>query len=132
MATVQCQECKTVLDEHSTCTPEQRMPCPKCGSLSRSYHVSIDDTVGLRDGLGLQARHADGKRPFLESYGGADYSKKLGKHVEKQRVVDRDNDEYLEHIVDYETGAVLHHCEEPLSAHTGHGSDNPKKRSGAG
>lgn len=36
--------------------------------------------------------------------------------------VDRENDRYSETVTEYETGIVIHHCNEKLSEHTGHGS----------
>jgi hypothetical protein len=42
------------------------------------------------------------------------------------RVIDRDNDYYLERIVDPETGEVIRECEEKLSEHQGRGSAKPK------
>jgi hypothetical protein len=42
-------------------------------------------------------------------------------------VIDRDNNRYFEMVTDYESGEIIHHCEEPLSEHQGHGSAKPKK-----
>lgn len=38
------------------------------------------------------------------------------------RTIDRANDWYSEKVVDPRTGEVVHQCEEPLSAHRGHGA----------
>lgn len=59
-----------------------------------------------------------------------DYSYSREKHVHKQRVIDRDNDHYFEKVTDYETGEVIHHCEEPLSQHQGHGDAKRKNNQG--
>lgn len=37
-------------------------------------------------------------------------------------------DWYSEKIRDEETGEMLHHCDEPLSEHQGHGSARPKEQ----
>jgi hypothetical protein len=34
----------------------------------------------------------------------------------------------LEHIVNPNTGEVIHHCEEPLSQHQGHGSAKRRQK----
>ncbi|WP_159106134.1 hypothetical protein [Herbaspirillum sp. B65] len=53
-------------------------------------------------------------------------SQKLGRYVDKVWDMNRDTDRYYEHIVDPETGETIHHCDEPLSAHIGHGYAKPK------
>lgn len=62
---------------------------------------------------------------------GADYSKQCGKYVEKIRDINRTDNKYTEIVRDYETGEIIHFCNEKLSAHTGHGSaklKNSKKQ----
>jgi hypothetical protein len=49
----------------------------------------------------------------------------------KERVIDREEDFYFERITDLETGEVIHHCEEPLSSHQGHGGAKAKKKENA-
>ena len=46
----------------------------------------------------------------------------IGRFMRKFRVVDREHDHYLETVVDPSTGQTIHHVDEPLSKHTGHGS----------
>ena len=50
------------------------------------------------------------------------FSHRLGKLVLREQVIDRDNDVYFEKVTEYEDGSVIHHCEERLSEHQGHGS----------
>ena len=45
-----------------------------------------------------------------------------------RRTVDRDGNWYRETFLDPETGEVLHHCEEPLTEHRGHGSAKGRTR----
>lgn len=40
----------------------------------------------------------------------------------RERPIDRSNVIYREEVIDPTTGRVIHHCEEPLSKHRGHGS----------
>lgn len=51
----------------------------------------------------------------------------MDKLVHRERVIDRDNNHYMEKITDYETGDVIHEQTQPLSDHTGHGSEKFKK-----
>jgi hypothetical protein len=44
------------------------------------------------------------------------------KWMNKNRVIDKKNDQYRETVRDPQTGEIVHHCDEPLSLHRGHGS----------
>jgi len=44
-----------------------------------------------------------------------------GKWVHRYSHYDKRADTYSEVVTDLETGEVIHECDEPLSAHTGHG-----------
>jgi hypothetical protein len=63
------------------------------------------------------------KNPRLEMLIGDDKWKDKGRWVKKTRIIDRDRKRYRETVVDPETGEVIHHCDEPLPEHKGHGSD---------
>ena len=58
---------------------------------------------------------------------GDDLEKKSGKWKKKERIIDRENDRYMEKVIDPETGEVEHYCDEPLSKHQGHGSAKNKE-----
>lgn len=124
--TIECADCGAEIDGRGD-TPEQRITCSKCGSTKRNYHVSISESVTARDGIKVKAKHAGEKKPYIEDLSIPDHSRSLGKVVHRARVIDRDNDRYFEKITDYESGEVIHHCEEPLSQHRGHGNTKPKK-----
>lgn len=85
------------------------------------------ETLIARDGYGLKAKRSGQKKPYVEDMSMPVYSHSRGKHVHKERVIDRDSDRYVEKITDYETGEVIHHCEEALSQHQGHGDAKRKK-----
>lgn len=53
--------------------------------------------------------------------------RKTGKRVNRSVRIDRDNNKYSEVVEDKETKEIIHHCEEPLSKHTGHGAAKGKK-----
>lgn len=40
----------------------------------------------------------------------------------REKIENRENDRYYEHIVNPKTGEIVHHCEEPLSERRGHGA----------
>jgi hypothetical protein len=123
---VECSVCKTVIDA-SRDTPDSRAPCPTCGGLRWSIHVSITETVTARGGIGVKAKRQGQSRPYIEDRGIPSYSASRGKTVLREQVIDRDNDRYFERVIDYDTGEVIHKCEEPLSEHRGHGSAKPKR-----
>jgi len=129
--TTKCANCGAQVDPSGD-TPEHRVSCGKCGSTKRNYYVSIAETLVARDGLGVKAKRPGDKRPYVEDLAVPEYSRSRGKVVHRQRVIDRDNDRYFEKVTDYETGDVIHHCEEPLSQHQGHGTAKPKKGWGDG
>ena len=80
----------------------------------------------------MKARHGIGGRPFYETKSGADLHRATGRWMERDLVVDRENDRYIERVVDPETGKVIHVCEEPLSEHQGHGTAKKKSSDGDG
>ena len=124
--TIECAGCGAVINARGD-TPGERMPCEKCGSTKRNHYVSISDSAVARDGIGVKAKRAGEKKPYIEDLAVPDYSRSLEKIVHRERVIDRDNDRYFEKITDYESGEVIHHCEEPLRQHQGHGNAKPKK-----
>jgi hypothetical protein len=74
----------------------------------------------------MKARHSAGGRPFHEAKSGANLQRSTGRWMERDLVVDRKNDRYIERVVDPKTGEVIHVCEEPLSEHRGHGTATKK------
>jgi hypothetical protein len=80
----------------------------------------------------MKGKEPGEKKPFIETRSEPSRSHKLEKHVHHERVIDRRNDRYFEQVTDYETGEVLHRCEEPLSEHMGHGSAKPTPESDSG
>ena len=119
---VKCGICGEELKEPTNLTVEKRIPCPKCGSLIRSYSVAIHDTIRLRDTIGMKAKKGGKGKPFIETTTGDDLHRKTGKWNYIERIVDRENNLYSEIITDPETGKIIHQCHERLSEHKGHGS----------
>ena len=43
--------------------------------------------------------------------------------IRHERLIDRKNNRYVESVIARGTGEIIHHRDEPLSDHKGHGSD---------
>ena len=76
----------------------------------------------MRGGLGFKHKRPGHKKPIAEGFTRPETSRSTGIVVERKMNVDRENDRYSETVTEYETGIVIHHCNEKLSEHTGHGS----------
>ncbi len=119
---VWCRECGAKLDEAVDLLPQERKPCPTCGSSKRHIKVIVEVGIGVSVGSRVVGRAKGEKKPFMESRTEPSKSIKLGRNVHHERTIDRRNNKYTEKITDPKTGEVLHECEEPLSEHRGHGS----------
>jgi DNA-directed RNA polymerase subunit RPC12/RpoP len=117
-----CGECGRIVDEPPELLPEQRLPCPECGSTKRALFVSVHDTVTAREKLGVSGRHQGEKKPFFEAVSGDDLHRKSGKWMKIERLIDRARNWYREVVTDPESGEIIHKCEEPLTEHRGHGT----------
>lgn len=95
-----CGECGSALGERSDLPVEERRPCPSCGSIARRFDLELAGSVDLRSSLGLKARHAGERRPFLEHFSGADFSTRFRRWMDKLRRIDRENDRYDEVVTD--------------------------------
>ncbi|MFT3916567.1 MAG: hypothetical protein QM704_21555 [Anaeromyxobacteraceae bacterium] len=97
-----------------------------CGETARTIHEEIGDHCHAHDRVGFKVKQPGKKDPVLEGLSGDEIRKATGGWVKKDRLIDREHDRYVEHVVDIETGEVLRNCDEPLSEHVGHGSDKPR------
>ncbi len=124
-----CTKCGTaVLTSDST---SERQPCSTCGSLGRKLDGDLSDTAAaaLYDQYRLRTKDPSRRskdKIRKEIFGGYDFTHDTGKWNFKDRVLDRDNDHYFEHVVDSETGDTIHKCEESLKDHFNHGSAKKK------
>ncbi len=119
---INCLKCGEELNESTTIKPIDRDPCPKCNSRSRKVSVLLEGKVSFFSTLKIKGKRKGLRKAFIELIRGHDKSRKLNRYVEKERIIDRENDQYYEKITDPETGEVIHECKEPLSDHFGHGS----------
>jgi hypothetical protein len=127
---VLCGTCKQQLDESANLPPEERLPCPSCGSTTRIFSVEIRETVTLRSKLGLKHKRPGFKKPIYEEVSGDDLHRKTGLWSRLLRVIDRQNNRYKEEIIESETGKVLRVIDEPLTDHTGRGSAKKSRKGG--
>lgn len=126
-----CSNCGALIDAEAD-TPENRTPCLVCGKSGRIFNASFEETIILRDGLGVKAKRPGESRPFTEEKAMPSFSHRLGKYVLREQVIDRDKNLYREKISDYDSGEIIHNNAEPLSEHRGHGSAKGKKNTGDG
>ena len=121
-----CAACKAPINT-SKDTPEKRAACPNCGSTRRCHDISLHlKGATARVGMRLWVKRLGQKRLHVEVRSGASHCQKLGKLVEHERLIDRANNRYFEKVTDYESGELIHHANEPLSEHHGHGSAKKK------
>ncbi len=120
-ASPQCWICSDCGTELKVAADEQvRQPCPKCGSLRRTAHLLIQESLTISDHLKTHAKHRDGgKKVVREVIEGEDYHRNTQKWNVMRRVIDRANDWYEEIFKDKSTGDVLHHTAERLTEHKG-------------
>jgi hypothetical protein len=133
---VRCGDCDLPLDEDLN--EPNRQPCPACGSTSRTFSRDAATTAEFKEKVGLKVKDPllTGKNKIrteqvcgdeirTEQVCGDELNHATGKWFKKERVIDRQNDKYFESVTDPETGETLHHCDQPLSEHFGHGSAKP-------
>jgi hypothetical protein len=125
---VTCHDCGATLDEAPSTLPENRQPCPSCGSLARHVMVTVGDAVTAHASIALKAKSPGEKRPFTEQKHGDSFSPKRGRWMQLMQIVDRRNNRYRKRVRDPETGEVLRDVDKPLTEHVGHGDARPKRR----
>lgn len=125
---IYCARCGENLDESYNIKPHKK--CPNCGSVDQNLFLTEDDSIKIHNGVEgkiKNSNYSSKKNPRVAFFQGDDQRKSDGKWMEKEKLLDKDNDEYKEIVIDPETGDVIHHCEQPLSDHQGHGSAKKRK-----
>lgn len=127
--TAECRSCGHRFDALPSLDPSR---CPQCRSVELNIHLGISENIGILikdrlDGKVVDPSLPKKKRVRKEFMVGADKRRSDGEWMDKERVIDRDNDYYKEKVVDPNTGELIHHCEEKLTDHWGHGSDKKPK-----
>jgi transcription elongation factor Elf1 len=131
MAQVTCNNCRTEYEAETNEPSESRTKCPVCGSTARLSFQSCEGGVSVYSKLSYKGKRGGKGKPFVLGVIGYDLFRKIQKWMRLERVIDRENDYYKEVITNPTTGEIIHHCEEPLSEHRGHGSAKKKRTNGA-
>jgi hypothetical protein len=109
-----CSECGRRIEET---TAEKRTPCPQCGTMARTAHVTFTETVTAVY-IKTRAKHRDGGTKILrEITEGDDFHRNTSKWNLMRRIIDRANNRYEEIFRDRESGEIVHHTAEPLTEH---------------
>ena len=127
MKKIECKECgfKTEYDTRSEQFTSYK--CPKCGNKCLSVHIDLgSDPIdfNLHETVKGKMKKKGVKKPLKETINGEELYISENKWVQKTRIIDRVNDTYYEEVSDQ--GEIIHHCEEKLSEHYGHGSAKNK------
>jgi hypothetical protein len=83
--------------------------------------VQLHDGFFAHDGIRAKAYKPDSSKFYLDTRSGVSYYRKGNQWHHLVRVIDRENDRYVETIRVLSTGKLIRHVEERLSAHIGHG-----------
>ncbi len=122
-ASVACSSCRYVFDDYEAANALPRTSCPRCGETSRSFPRYTFEALETHDQVAFKARHAGGKKPFLEGKAG-DSQSADGRWATIEQVVDRANNRYRKKVTD-SAGTIVRDVDEPLNAHRGYGSAKP-------
>jgi hypothetical protein len=124
-----CGDCAAQLSRNWIHEKEPQ-PCARCGSLKKSIEVNLVDNLEFHHNERAKLRDpacSARKNPRIDSFSGYDLRKSDGRWIKKDRVIDKINNLYKEHIQDPKTGEIVRDVEEPLSDHVGHGSAKFKR-----
>jgi len=118
-----CADCNSVL-------PNQNDKCKKCGSTKKVIKLFFGDIMPeIHESLGFKVKDKtknSKKNPVLKVFQGNEIYKRTGEWVNKEREIDKTNNRYYENIETLD-GKILHHCDEKLTDHQGHGIAKIKK-----
>jgi hypothetical protein len=110
---------------------EREEPCKNCGSnkkiLMLSFIDKMPEPLEIFKAKAKDKTKNKKKNPVLDIYQGVDLSRNTGEFVNKEREIDKINNYYYEHVETFD-GKVIHHCEEKLTDHFGHGSAKFKSK----
>lgn len=121
MGQVKCRDCGEIY-------LESERACPQCGSTHKIIEIECEASSMA---INFQVEHIQGINPHLPSKKRMRWDMISRDTVQRadgvtpihhSRLIDKDEDIYMEKVVNLQTGETIHECEEPLSHHTGHGS----------
>jgi predicted RNA-binding Zn-ribbon protein involved in translation (DUF1610 family) len=128
-----CGNCGAAIQEPAGTLLEQRFPCPECGSLTRHIEMAMIVRSTTQPSLRAIAWRAGSKRKdwFKKIWSKLSYFHKTGEYHHLDRKIDRESDDYYEHITDA-SGNVVRHVDEPLTSHQGRGDAKRSKKKQGG
>jgi hypothetical protein len=109
------------------------MPDPKARRSRKpsQLSVSVHETgPTVRHGFGPKKRVPGERRSLVGVRSEPSLARGAGVWCRRDMLNDHPNDYYVENITDDRSGEVLHHCDEALSVHKGHGDDKENSRKG--
>jgi hypothetical protein len=112
-----CADCNSIL-------PNQSDKCKICGSTKKIIKLHVEDNMKIYESFGFKAKNKiknSKKNPVMDVFQGVEIHKNTGVLVNKERIIDKINNKYYEHVETFD-GEILHHCDEKLTDHHGHGS----------
>ena len=122
MPDAECKNCGAALEDDSAKAAGERIPCPECGSIARHYKKSLAATACVQAGVRGVAYSESKSKWFAKFRSELSFFRRGGVWVRRYMHLDKKADSYVETVTDPASGLTIHHCSEPLSEHTGHGS----------
>ena len=130
----------TLCDHCGRELPENFLPnesCPNCGHKGRTSHIDITENINISKEERLDLYAFEGIVKIPESRRQKEKQSKWRTHISehsdsqnrsihRERIFDRENNRYKEIVKDRKTQENIHSCDEPLTAHQGHGSAKKK------
>jgi predicted nucleic acid-binding Zn-ribbon protein len=117
---LECSECGTILD-----TDDENgllLPCKDCGATTSKANTDIKQSIIFK----IKPAGATGD-PELKIKIADDFHKDTKKWRQLKMSIDKTNNIYEKTVIDPNTDEVLYHNQEPLSSHTGRGSEKKKR-----
>ena len=97
--------------------------CTQYFSCGHAKHqLEFGDKLEMHGSMAYEVKSKGRGKSHVEGKTGEEFFRKAKKWVQKIRLIDREKNYYKELVTDPETGQIIHECEEPLTAHKGHGS----------
>lgn len=125
-----CGNCGQIIDLPPNDFSQPASPCPRCGSTKQNIKISISEEITVRECLKGKVKdknYPSKKNPRKEFVIGDEVSKSDGKWMKKERIIDKEKNQYKEVVIDSSTGEIIHSTNEELKKHVGHGSAKFKK-----
>jgi len=90
--------------------------------MGRIHDEALEDGFALDNHMRMKGKHGGKGKPFFDARVYPDYYLKDNEWRHLERLIDRDNNLYVEIIKDMKTGEIIKEVWEPLKNHQGHGA----------